>query len=391
MKKYLGKTFLLLIILVLGLPGCVNKPAPGGKKEIEVWTIQLSNFSGYMNSVIAEYERKNPDIAVKWVDVPFPEAEKRALAAVLSGNPPDLINMNPDFSGTLASKGSLLELSGLLPPGEYGDYLEPAWLASSINSSIFGIPWYITSAVTIYNREIWDGEPPKTYEDLPDIAKKIDKYVLMPTLTENGMMLKIFSKYDIPIVSKDRTRALFNTKKAEEVLYFWKYMYDNGFIPGESITEGHRESLEKFMAGETAFINAGENFLNIIKENAPQIYGNIGISRQLTGSNGKAGFSVMNFVIPKKSRYPLEALNFALFLTNTENQLKFSELASVLPSRKDVTRLQGALLKPLPALRNRKDLYEIADFMTQEVLLGRKTPKQALDKAVKEWEAILAE
>lgn len=42
---------------------------------------------------------------IKWVDVPFSEGEKRTLAAVMTDNPPDLINLNPDFSALLAQKG----------------------------------------------------------------------------------------------------------------------------------------------------------------------------------------------------------------------------------------------------------------------------------------------
>jgi len=382
---------LLLIILVFPLSGCESKKSQSSKKEIEFWTIQLTGFSDYINSIIDEYEAKHPDIKIKWVDVPFAEAEKRALAAVLSRDVPDLINMNPDFGATLASKGALLNIKPMITQQEYKNYLEPAWHASSIDGFVFGIPWYITSAKTFYNKKIWPNEPPKSYYELRYIAPKINKYVLMPSLTENGQMLKIFNKYDIPIVNKAGNKALFNTKKAEEVLSFWKYMYDKSYIPRESITEGHRESLEKFMAGETAFIVAGENFLNIIKENSPEIYNNIGMSEQLTGSNGKADFSIMNFVIPKKSRYPQEALEFALFLTNPENQLKFSKLVAILPSTTKENQLKTSLLRPIPVLKNSKDLYEIIDYMTQEVLLGHKTPHQALDKAVEEWDKILAE
>ena len=47
---------------------------------------------------------------IKWVDVPFSEGEKRTLAAVMTDNPPDLINLNPDFSALLAQKGTLEEI-----------------------------------------------------------------------------------------------------------------------------------------------------------------------------------------------------------------------------------------------------------------------------------------
>ncbi len=415
------KRIILFSIVFLIITGCTKTRPVKTYKEIEFWTLQLSGFSGYINSVISRYEKLNPDIKIKWVDVPFSQGEKRALAAVLSKNVPDLINMNPDFGATLASKGALVDIKTLISKQEYENYLQTAWQASGIKEFIYGIPWYITSAVTLYNTELLNDSGvkkiPKTYSDLEPIAAKIKaktgKYVLMPTLTENGKMLRFFNKYDIPIVNKARDKTLFNTPQAQEVLSFWKMMYTSKFIPAESITHGHRESLGKFQAGETAFIIAGANFLNIIKQNAPQVYEKLDVTAQLTGTSGKAGFSLMNLVIPKKSKHPKEALKFALFLTNANNQLEFCKLAPILPSSKhalaseyftggntndiivksriiSARQLQDVLL-PVPALENRKELYEIIDYMAQEVMLGQKTSEEALNRAKKEWDKILKE
>ena len=78
--------------------------------EVVFWTLQMSDFSEYINGVISDFEAENPNIKIKWVDVPFSEGEKRTLASVLSDNPPDLVNLNPDFSATLAHKGALWEI-----------------------------------------------------------------------------------------------------------------------------------------------------------------------------------------------------------------------------------------------------------------------------------------
>ncbi len=70
----------------------------------------MNDFAPYINGVIDEFESQNPNIKIKWIDVPFSEGEKRTLASVLSDNPPDLVNLNPDFSATLAHKGALYEI-----------------------------------------------------------------------------------------------------------------------------------------------------------------------------------------------------------------------------------------------------------------------------------------
>ena len=57
---------------------------PNTNNEVVFWTLQMSDFAPYINGVISDFEKENPDIKIKWVDVPFSEGEKRTLASVLS-------------------------------------------------------------------------------------------------------------------------------------------------------------------------------------------------------------------------------------------------------------------------------------------------------------------
>ena len=97
------KKFLITIFSIVLLTGCANKTT---EKEISFWTLQMGDFAPYINKIISEYEAKNPNTKIKWVDIPFSEGEKRTLAAVMTDCPPDLINLNPDFSALLAQKGT---------------------------------------------------------------------------------------------------------------------------------------------------------------------------------------------------------------------------------------------------------------------------------------------
>ena len=70
----------------------------------------MYNLCSGKNNIIKEYESTHSNIKIKWIDVPFSEGEKRTLAAVMTDCPPDLINLNPDFSAILAQKGTLWEI-----------------------------------------------------------------------------------------------------------------------------------------------------------------------------------------------------------------------------------------------------------------------------------------
>lgn len=83
--------------------------------EVVFWTLQMNDFAPYINGVISDFEKENPDIKIKWVDVPFSEGEKRTLASVLSDNPPDLVNLNPDFHQHLPIKVHCLKFHRIKP------------------------------------------------------------------------------------------------------------------------------------------------------------------------------------------------------------------------------------------------------------------------------------
>ena len=202
MKRIL--TLLLITITIVGLSACSIRQETS-QKEVTVWTLQMGDFADYMYKVIRTYEKSHPNINIKWVDVPFSEGEKRTLAAVMTDNPPDLINLNPDFSALLAQKGTLEEI----PVEAVQDFNPEIIKALMYNDKLYSIPWYATSAITIYNKDLFTKSGivrlPKTYKELASISEKIKEntgaYAYLPTITENDTMMKILNKYGISELS----------------------------------------------------------------------------------------------------------------------------------------------------------------------------------------------
>ena len=188
----------------------------------------------------------------------------------MSDSPPYLINLNPDFSALLAQKGTLWEIKS----ENLESFNQQIVESLKYNDKNYSIPWYATSAITIYNNDLFKKSEiiriPKTYRELANISKKVkDKtgaYVYLPTITENDTMIKILNKYGIELPN-DLT-----SENSVEVFEMFKNLYQKDLIPRESITMTHREALEQFMAGKVIFFQGGANFLNIIKENAPSIF-----------------------------------------------------------------------------------------------------------------------
>lgn len=406
MKKLFLALTLVIVILSLVLSFWINSSK--ANSEVVFWTLQMGDFSSYINGVISEFEKENPQIKIKWVDVPFSEGEKRTLAAVLSDNPPDLINLNPDFSSTLAQKGALYEI-----PEKFSIQFNNAIINSlKYNDKLYSLPWYATSAVTIYNKNLINKAGtnlPKNYEDIVDIAyivkAKTGAYVFLPNITENDTMLKILNKYGV------NSAQNINSKKSEDVFNMFKNLYNKDLIPKESITQTHREALEKFMSENIVLFQAGANFLNMIKENAPSTYSHTDVAPQIVGDLGQNDFSLMNFVIPLRAKHRDEAVKFALFLTNNKNQLELAKLTNVIAVNNETlnnefyTKYSGddlmakarvisaqQLNRVEPVLissRNQKDINNLINSSVQNILLNKGNTKQILDKLSKDWTELL--
>lgn len=406
MDKKLVFILITAIVLITGV-FFVFKNTPQKDNEVVFWTLQMSDFAPYINGVISDFEKQNPDVKIKWVDVPFSEGEKRTLASVLSDNPPDLVNLNPDFSATLAQKGALSEI----PKEKTSQFPSAITDSLTYNGKIYSIPWYATSAVTIYNKELLNKsgiKVPETYGQMSRYAQSVkDKtgaYIMLPNITENDTMLKILNKYGVS------GAEFINSKESVEVFALFKDLYAKNLIPKETVTITLQESLEKYMSGNIVFITAGANFLNMIKENAPSTYKITDVAPQITGDCGQNDFSLMNFVIPLKAKHKQEALDFALFLTNEKNQLELAKLTGILTVNKESLKNEfytkydrndimakarvisaAQLNKIQPVYKTRKgqkDINNIVNLAVQQILTGDTDIQKVLDKAAKDWKSI---
>lgn len=416
--KRLG-IFAVLGLLLSWVISCTPTPSPSSSPEIEFWTMQLQpQFTNYFNKLIAAFEAENPGVKVRWVDVPWSAMESKILTAVSAKTAPDVVNLNPNFASQLASRNAWLELEAKVPQPVQNEYLPNIWKASTLNNKTFGLPWYLTTRVTIYNKELLQqagvSKPPTTYAELAQVAQQVKektgKYAFFVTFVpeDSGEVLESFVQMGVPLVDA-QGQAAFNTPQGIAAFQYWVDLYKKGLLPKEVLTQGHRNAIELYQAGETAMLASGAEFLKTIEKNAPAIARVSAAAPQITGETGKKNVAVMNLVIPRDTDQPDEALKFALFVTNPDNQLAFAKEANVLPSTvKSVeayktelsqdtnasaveqarsisaTQLQDAEVL-VPAMKDLNKLQKAIYENLQAAMLAEKTVEQAVADAAEEW------
>ncbi len=375
-------------------------------------------FTDYFNKLIATFEAENKGVKVRWVDVPWAAMQNKILTAVSAKTAPDVVNLNPNFATQLASRNAWLDLDTRVPEAVRKQYLPNIWKDSTLNNKSFGIPWYLTSRVKIYNKDLLNkagvSKPPATYAELKQVAKQIKdktgKYAFFTTLVpeDSGEVLESFVQMGVDLVDA-QGKAAFNTPKGKAAFQYWVDFYKQGLMPKEALTQGHRHAIELYQAGDTALLATGAEFMETIAKNAPTIAQVSAAAPQITGETGKKNVAVMNLVIPRDTAKPDIALKFALFVTNTENQLAFAKAANVLPSTlealqeykrslsadgkalpveqaRDIsaTQMQDAQVL-IPTMKDINKLQKTIYENLQAAILDEKTVDQAVADAEKEW------
>ncbi|MFN6534847.1 MAG: ABC transporter substrate-binding protein [Nostoc sp. EkiNYC01] len=426
LRKFQQLTALVLLGLLTswivscgtGNVGTNTKQTTSGVATVEFWTMQLQpQFTDYFKNLIGNFETQNPGIKINWVDVPWAAMENKILTAVSGKTPPDVVNLNPGFASQLAGRNAWLDLDTKVPNDVRSSYLPNIWKASTLNGKSFGIPWYLTTRLTIYNTDLLKqagiNKPPATYAELAQVAQQIKdktgKYAFFVTFVpqDSGEVLESFVQMGVTLIDA-QGKAAFNSPQGKAAFQYWVDLYKKGLLPKEALTQGHRHAIDLYQSGETALLASGPEFLKAIANNAPKIAQASGIAPQLTGDTGKKNVAVMNIVIPRDSKQPDNAVKFALFVTNDENQLAFAKAANVLPSTikalsdsyfKDVpanasTTEKGRVItaKQLqqaeiltPTLKDFNKLQKAVYENLQAAMLGEKTVDKAVEDAAQQW------
>ncbi len=401
--------------------GKTNQANPANqvnKNKIVFWTMQLKpTFNAYMSTLIAKFEQEHPNASVEWVDVPWADMEQKILSAIASGNAPDVVNLNPQFATKLAEKNALVDMQTAVTSETRALYFPNIWKANQLADTTFGLPWYVSTDVTIYNRAIFAqaniSQPPTTYAELAIVAQKIKsktgKYAFMLTM-DGSQVLESMVQMGLDLLLADG-KAGFNNAAGTAAFSYWINLFQQQLVPREILTESHRRTIELYQAGELAMLITGPQFLQLVTQNAPDIAKVSEVSVQISGANGKKSAAVMNVVVPKSSQSADLALKFATFLTNDANQLSFAKVENSLPSTiaaasdpyfsrlpqnappftKALTISAAQLSKSevlIPPVKNLENLRKIIYEELQLAMLNQKNAADATAAAAQRWNVL---
>ena len=416
----------ILIATFLAYAGCAKReesPGGAGEKQISFFTMQLRpTFDDYFHELFQEFENTHPGVKINWLDYPAQNYDTKLITSFMGSSPPDVINLTPQSLPKFVNRQTLVPLDDLLPQDIFDSYFQNVIKdACMMDGKTYALPWYLATAMTMCNMTIFRQaglrveDIPSTFEEMRDIAvtirDKTDKFAFFPIYTESGTLRGLLIDAGVPILNDSETKALFNTPKAVEVFGFWADFYKDGLAPKEALTALHRRPIELYKSGRLAIFHTGPQFLKHVKADAPDVYQNTYVSPRLHWEGYEIyPIDVHNIVISAKSKHPKLAAEFAAFVTNGPNQLKFCKLTTIIPSVVEATKdpyftdvddtpegkarkisveqIEKGIVIPNPTKHPGK-LSRVLDDVTEEVCLGNMTPGEGLEEAEEKWNEIL--
>ena len=410
---------------------CCQKELKHDNLQITYWSSNNTYEIEFAKVMVRDWNKNHPEVPVKLQPVPEGRSsEEVILAAVVGKTTPDIYsNMWQGDVEAYARAGVLVPLDTI--PG----FLEFLYQrcdslvveeVTALDGHIYQVPWKINPIMMIYNvkwfKEIGLDQPPTTYSEFLDAAKKIrkdtdgdgyvDKWIGYTEVLVTWWQ-RLFDFYPLYLAASDgaplvqNRKIVFNNKYAVEVFRFLKTLFEEKFFPRERLSARQDPFLSSAIAtrftGPWEIIHA-EHFKpkDFQYAFAPLPTPDKASEHPYTYADPK------NIVIFNTCKNPKNAFEFLKFMLSKENDFRFLEMTRQIPRRKDLLTdglFQEFLQKNEQLFTFAKQsryvrgtdncpvLKEIFDVISQEfeacVVYGTKSPEKAIEDAASAAQVIL--
>ena len=391
-------TLLLPLLALFALSSAVAQ-------ELEMWTLALSpTFDDYINGVIADFEAEHPGVTVQWVDLPDGGFPDKFFASIAAGQAPDVVNLNTSRMRLAVKEDALVNLSENATDEQLSIYFPSLLESSSVNGSVYALPWYQAPTILMYNKSIFEQAgldpetPPATYEEAIAMAQTIREATFLEGIAPLPFPEDWLVQNGVDILSEDGTEPAFNTPEGVAALQIYVDAVENRAVSQDAINFDYQKAIGDFAGGQDAMLVTGPQFLRTVESDGPEVYTNLGLAPYPLTETGIIPNAIQNMVVPKASDNIDLAIELANFVTNDANQLAFAKLVSIFPSTtqaasdeffcSDQESLEGRArcIQAQSIDRSfdnqvRQDIKDEIRKAFGEAMIGQKTAEQALEDA----------
>ncbi|MFD7457926.1 MULTISPECIES: extracellular solute-binding protein [unclassified Streptomyces] len=378
--------------------------AGGAGKELSgtvtFWDTSNEAEKATYQALAEGFEKEHPKVDVKYVNVPFGEANaKFKNAAGGNSGAPDVMRTEVAWVADFASIGYLAPLDGTTALDDESDYLPQAAASTKYQGKTYAVPQVIDTLALFYNKELLKkagAEVPGSVTELKTAAAEItektgatglylrgdDPYWFLPYLYGEGGDL---------VDEKSKTVTV-DDKPGVEAYRVIKDLVDSKAAITDA-SDGWNNMQNAFKSGKVAMMLNGPWAIEDVRAGARfKDAGNLGVAPVPAGSAGQGSpQGGWNLSVYAGSKNLDASYAFVKYMSSAEVQRQTTEKLSLLPTRKSVYEVPAVadnemvkFFKPAvdkaverPWIAEGNALFEPIRLQMAKVLAGETSPDKA--------------
>ncbi|MFD5041858.1 extracellular solute-binding protein [Streptomyces sp. NPDC058377] len=398
----------LVATLALAATACGSDDETGGSKSsgelsgtVTWWdTSNVGSEDKVFKKIAEGFEKKHPKVDVKYVSVPFGEAQNKFKNAAQAGSgAPDVIRSEVAWTPEFADLGYLAPLDGTAALKDQDDFLKQAAASTKYKGKTYAVPQVIDSMGIFYNKKMFADagvEPPAKIADLKSVAKKIkDK------TGKTGLYLRGDDSYYFlsflygeggDLVDADSKTVTVDNAEGVKAFGVVKDLVDSGAAKTDA-TDGWENMMSAFKNGDVAMmINGPWAVADTLTGKEFTDRANLGISTVPAGSAAQgAPQGGHNLAVYAGSKNLDASYAFVDYMTSVESQAQTAGELNLLPTRTSAYSKKEAVdseivqfFKPVvessverPWIPETGSLFAPLNVEYTKVLTGQTTPEKA--------------
>lgn len=356
-----------------------------------------------LDTIIAAFEEENPGITIEVSTAPFADYFTLLQADVVSGDAPDVFELNYESFVTYAANGTLLNISDMVS----GDapYYPRALEAFQYEDEQLALPETFSTVLLFYNADLFDAaevEYPTaewTWDDAVVAATAIndlgdDTWGIFSPVQFWEFYKKAAQNGDCEFFNEDMTESAINSEACVSTLETMISFMDSGLMPTQAQLSGVSDS-ELFMSGKVGMLVTGIWMFGAFEEadfawdiqiepamnqHAHHFFAN-GVAVSASTSNAEASAKWAEFLtaseiaanVRVETGWELPALD----------QPEYFESYLMLSPPENREAVFMALESPVtpPVIERQNEMQDTVNGLITQVVDGEITAQEALDQA----------
>ncbi|MGW1888794.1 ABC transporter substrate-binding protein [Streptomyces sp. NPDC002004] len=322
----------------LGLAGCGDSgdgggTKPAGRRKGEKITLTFWSWVPGMEKTVDLWNGRNPDVQVKLEKVSAVNGAQYAKmhAAIKAGNPPDLGQIEYAVVPSFLLDRGLADLTDYGAADAKGKFEGWLWQQSVFGDAVYAVPQDSGPMGLFVRQDLfdkWDVTTPTTWDEYEAAAKVIRaKGAWIETFSPtNGNR---FAGYAWQAGARwfrtegDRWIVSIDDEPTRKVADYWENLVRSKLI--KTIPDRQNEWYKDLQSGQiTSWIGASWGDA-LIQGNAPRTAGKwrvAALPQWTKGGNASANWGGSTTAVFAKSKYPQDAMDFAVWLNSDPASVK---------------------------------------------------------------------